>query len=523
MSRFVPETTLSPVQLGTTEAEITSSFADFLDSLPEVFGDCSHLRETDLGPFDQSRAGADSHKQHDGRDTWSLVAPSVSAQTDSPAYKAGGTGHQSNGHCRAVVQKESNRRYQRTFQRKRREAYKQLQAEAPVDRTIVYSLLSLYRSGALNTCPVSFLLQDDVVQPVAHLTSEQVAMFTQDYQQDITLCLEETGQEISGPDGPRLRNLIDQLLCLHTVQARADSTSHIALISCPVTDSSTSTARLSNRPDYSALGTIWQCTQAQMHSLFKARRSYLTTLASISRRRHCLVLTLQSSPAALGANFEEVVASQLTMNHVSKQLQDLQSEGHSAYMLYMKRVAVETLTPWQVAVSMVFTFPHYVEVVAAINAVAKDAGQPSVEEIQDAYLASRTDVGQPLGEEIQGSYLANRTDAGQPSVEETQGAYLASRIDAGQSLVGGIQGSYLVSSTRASSAGEPSMEDIEAASLNSSTGVGEPSIEEIQGALLASSTGVGEPSIEEIQAALLAYAHDSVSPNACDSVRRQVA
>ena len=110
MSRFVPETTLSPVQLGTTEAEITSSFADFLDSLPEVFGDCSHLRETDLGPFDQSRAGADSHKQHDGRDTWSLVAPSVSAQTDSPAYKAGGTGHQSNGHCRAVVQKESNRR-----------------------------------------------------------------------------------------------------------------------------------------------------------------------------------------------------------------------------------------------------------------------------------------------------------------------------------------------------------------------------------------------------------------------------
>ncbi len=86
---------------------------------------------------------------------------------------------------------------------------------------------------------------------------------------------------------------------------------------------------------------IWQCTQAQMHSLFKARRSYLTTLASISRRRHCLTLKLQSSPAALGANFEEIVASQLTMNNVSKQLQDLQSEGHSAYMLYMKRVAVE--------------------------------------------------------------------------------------------------------------------------------------------------------------------------------------
>lgn len=120
MSRFVPETTLSPARLGTTEAEITSSFANFLDSLPEVFGDCSHLRETDLGPFDQSRAGADSHQQHDGRDSWSLVAPSVSAQTDSPAYKAGGTGHQNNGHCRAMAQKESNRRYQRKFQRKRR-------------------------------------------------------------------------------------------------------------------------------------------------------------------------------------------------------------------------------------------------------------------------------------------------------------------------------------------------------------------------------------------------------------------
>ena len=95
---------------------------------------------------------------------------------------------------------------------------------------------------------------------------------------------------------------------------------------------------------------IWQCTQAQMHSLFKARRSYLTTLASISRRRHCLVLTLQSSPAALGANFEEIVASQLTMNNVSKQLQDLQSEGHSAYMLYMKRVAVEVSFAYAVLV-----------------------------------------------------------------------------------------------------------------------------------------------------------------------------
>ena len=44
MSRFVPDTTLSPARLGTTEAEI--------NSLPEVFGDCSHLRETDSGPFD---------------------------------------------------------------------------------------------------------------------------------------------------------------------------------------------------------------------------------------------------------------------------------------------------------------------------------------------------------------------------------------------------------------------------------------------------------------------------------------
>ncbi len=54
-----------------------------------------------------------------------------------------------------------------------------LTLQAPVDRTVVYNLLFLYRSGALNTCPVSFLLQDDVVQPVARLTSEQVAMFTQ--------------------------------------------------------------------------------------------------------------------------------------------------------------------------------------------------------------------------------------------------------------------------------------------------------------------------------------------------------
>ena len=90
----------------------------------------------------------------------------------------------------------------------------------------------------------------------------------QAYQKDITLCLEKTGQDISGPDGLRLRNLIDQLMCLHTVQARADPTSHIALISCLITDSSTCTARLNNRPDYSAMGVgICLCLHHDKHHL----------------------------------------------------------------------------------------------------------------------------------------------------------------------------------------------------------------------------------------------------------------
>ncbi len=98
--------------------------------------------------------------------------------------------------------------------------------------------------------------------------------------------------------------------------------------------------------------------------------------------------------------------------------------------------------------SSVFAYPHYVDVVAAISAVAKDAGEPLVEEIQGSYLASST----------------RASSAGEPSVDKAQRPYVAS----------------------STGAGEPSMEDIQAVPLNSSTGVGEPSIEEIQGALLAS-------------------------------------
>jgi hypothetical protein len=170
MSRFVPETPLSPARLGTTETEITSSFADFLDSLPEVFGDCSQLPVADLRCFDQSRAVADSH--HHGRDSWSLVAPSVSAQTDSPAYKAGGTGHQSNEHCRAMAQKESNRRYQRKFQRKRR--------VSPAFCTVVAAYQILQQQC---THPAGHhILQEDYKQLQAEVTKLRKALNSQEQQ-----------------------------------------------------------------------------------------------------------------------------------------------------------------------------------------------------------------------------------------------------------------------------------------------------------------------------------------------------
>ena len=45
---------------------------------------------------------------------------------------------------------------------------------------------------------------------------------------------------------------------------------------------------------------------------------------------------------------------------------------------------VQIATPWQVAVATIYAYPRYVDVVAAINAVAEDAGEPAVEEMQGA-------------------------------------------------------------------------------------------------------------------------------------------
>ncbi len=49
-------------------------------------------------------------------------------------------------------------------------------------------------------------------------------------------------------------------------------------------------------------------------------------------------------------------------------------------------------TIWQISVACVYTYPHYPDHVLAINAVAEDAGWPSVQGVQDAYKCRGTAV-----------------------------------------------------------------------------------------------------------------------------------
>ena len=86
---------------------------------------------------------------------------------------------------------------------------------------------------------------------------KHIGDLAQAYQNDITVCIETTGQDVSGPDSSHLRSLLDQYICLHTVQARANSASHKALINGPVTQASAPAASMDSAPDYSYLGVRW--------------------------------------------------------------------------------------------------------------------------------------------------------------------------------------------------------------------------------------------------------------------------
>ena len=135
---------------------------------------------------------------------------------------------------------------------------------------------------------------------------KHIGKLAQAFQKDITVCIETTGQDVSGPDSCHLRSLIDQYICLHTVQARANSASHKALINSPVTHASATTASMDSAPDYSYLG-VRYFLNACMLTLITAKRICLVSTTVLGHTSALPVTALQAPHIAA-----RVLAAQMT-------------------------------------------------------------------------------------------------------------------------------------------------------------------------------------------------------------------
>ncbi|DBA70692.1 TPA: hypothetical protein ACH3X2_012068 [Trebouxia sp. C0005] len=201
---------------------------------------------------------------------------------------------------------------------------------------------------------------------------KNVAITLQGQIKDMALCLRSTGSD-HHPSGSRVGQLLNEYCCTNFIKARADPLGHKALM-----------AQTQFDPDPLAVAHVMQYSPSQKHAIFCIRRNYLQQLALISCRRQQLLQQLQAAPGALRTGIADLASDHLTVDNITQQLQGLLAEEHHAYMLYLRKVGHEISTVRQAAIAVVHPFPYTTDLIAVVDALAEEEGEPSGEAFKAA-------------------------------------------------------------------------------------------------------------------------------------------
>ncbi|DBB18205.1 TPA: hypothetical protein ACH3X3_003175 [Trebouxia sp. C0006] len=246
-----------------------------------------------------------------------------------------------------------------------------------VDSQLLHRIMPIWHSGTIFTCSLTED-QASVVQQVGSLGPQQLAILWQGQIKDMSLCLRSTGpDEDYLPSGSRVEQLLNEYCCTNFVKARADPLGHKALM-----------AQAQFTPDPLGVAHMMQHSPSQKHAIFCIRRNYLQQLALISRRRQQLLQQLQAAPGALSTGIADLASNHLTVDNFTQQLQELLAEEHTAYMMYLRKVGHEISTVRQAAIAIVHAFPYLADLIAVVDALAEEEGQPSGEAFKVAADAS---------------------------------------------------------------------------------------------------------------------------------------
>lgn len=76
-------------------------------------------------------------------------------------------------------------------------------------------------------------------------------------------------------------------------------------------------------------------TDLQKYSLFQSRRTYITDMARVARRRRELLQQLQSAPEAHSISFTESGTSYSSVDNITQQLQDCVKREDELFRQYL--------------------------------------------------------------------------------------------------------------------------------------------------------------------------------------------
>lgn len=232
------------------------------------------------------------------------------------------------------------------------------------------------------TCSFS-TVQQAACEQVAILTLAQMAEVRQGYIGQMATCLMETGQNMDTRSDCCLQQLLREFFCLRAVRARKNYKEWRTALTCAVPKAGQA---VQPAPDWLQTAHTVQYTDVQRSILFLSRRKYITDMAYVARRRQGLLQQLQSSSGSLCLSFTESGSRYHSVEHITQQLQECVTQEDQLFRQYFwgPYSVVRVLTAWQAAVALVQCFPHHPDLVAMVDALAEEAGEPSAEALQAA-------------------------------------------------------------------------------------------------------------------------------------------
>ncbi|KAK9830010.1 hypothetical protein WJX72_009170 [[Myrmecia] bisecta] len=212
------------------------------------------------------------------------------------------------------------------------------------------------------------------------LPRKEVSRMWKEYVNKMAVCLVDGDGDGDTPNGRRIRELLEELVSFSTCYASVNPKGWIALRCMRLEDTQMAGEQEPTCQMWSSIAKAMNLSPEQKQKMLQLRRFYLTRLAAILRQRQEVSMSLlRTVPGYAQRTARNTIATgHLKSLDAFEQLKSNLSQEQECIQQFA--AAIRTIiTPYQVAIAIVQSYPWAPDSLAICNCVAKAESEPPLE------------------------------------------------------------------------------------------------------------------------------------------------